>query len=556
MKAEIWRIWAEYEKKMEAVAQRFNHSLLTAYKIAGDVTIASRDLNLFNIFQKWFIAEDGNNDKVPGSANPGQYLTQQWRLLRKEKLGDHWNDTAKIEEEFCVLRDWYSSRYSNEQRMAQGPTKQDVRSVAKIVSDVAKQAMLNRGIWVYAFIIDPKGRYSMISGWGKEYESMKMEYPSQITSQLHDVGILLGGEHIKAQISSNIPKDLKLLVVATSQVGNNRERKQALIPKILLYDIGHLNIPCLARFPWKNYADYVYKHQICIINWLEDVAAPGAGLKDVNQAVQKHGGPSPLTAVRIEELIWLKDTWARKEENPTPPQQITSKALRVVSWTEEEKNLPTKQQKDVALVKCVDGRTLTSVLHSKDWCKEQGSQMNNLKQKSKSRQKSPSPSSSESEHSPPPPPDLEEGRPPFTWSDEEEEPSGLQRHPEPSPFLSLMHRKQLSPIPPRLFIGYKSQQQYLQSSDAEMSYEEVDNNQTRQPRPLHSSQRPGSSRLWNGPRPKRPREDSNGQSAQNCVKKVKGAERRKLDFGKLLKCRRKVREGYSVMAFCLYPGLS
>ncbi|KAK7434144.1 hypothetical protein VKT23_020370 [Stygiomarasmius scandens] len=336
MKAEIWKIRADYEERMEAVAQRFNHSLQSAYKIAGDVTIASRDPNLFNIFQKWYVAEDGKNKKIPESVNPGQYLSQQWQELRRAQLGEHWNDPAKVEEEFASLRQWHSSRYSNDPKMTKGPTKHDVRAVAKIISDVAKQATLNRGIWVYAFIVDPTGHHSMISGWGKEYENMKVAFPSQITSQLHDVGILLGGEHIKAQIGSAVSAELKSLVVAAAEVGNDRDRERALVPKILLHDIGTLGIKHPARFPWKNFSDYAYKHQIRILNWPEDIAAPGAGLKDVNHAVRKTGGPSSLTAARIEELLWLKDAWARKDSNPTPPEHITSKALRVVSWSEGE----------------------------------------------------------------------------------------------------------------------------------------------------------------------------------------------------------------------------
>ncbi|KAK7434496.1 hypothetical protein VKT23_020180 [Stygiomarasmius scandens] len=126
MKAEIWKIRAEYEEKMEAVAQQFNHSLQSAYKIAGDVTIASRDPNLFNIFQKWYVAEDGKNAKIPESVIPGQYLAQQWQQLRQTRLGEDWNNTAKVEEEFASLREWHSSWYSNNPKMTKGPTKHDV----------------------------------------------------------------------------------------------------------------------------------------------------------------------------------------------------------------------------------------------------------------------------------------------------------------------------------------------------------------------------------------------------------------------------------------------
>ncbi|KAK7438739.1 hypothetical protein VKT23_017869 [Stygiomarasmius scandens] len=359
--------------------------------------------------------------------------------------------------------------------MTKGPTKHDVRAVAKIISDgYAKQATLNRGIWVYAFVVDPTGHHSMISGWGKEYENMKVAFPSQITSQLHDVGILLGGEHIKVQIGSAVSAELKSLVLTAAEVGNDRDCERGLVPKILLYDIGSLGIKHPARFPWKNFSNYAYKHQIRIMNWPEDLAAPGAGLKDVNQAVSKTGGPSSLTATRIEELLWLRDAWARKDANPTPPEHITSKALRVVSWSDEEKNLSPEKQKDVALVKCSDGRTLTSVLNSKQWRKQQNLPADESDAENP-KNTSPSPSSPgrSLSRSPSCPPEFfEEGRPPFAFSDEEEQ-QQLRMHPEPTPFSSPVRRAEPSRLhSDRLFIGAETQQQFLQSSDGEMGPED------------------------------------------------------------------------------------
>ncbi|KAK7445991.1 hypothetical protein VKT23_014614 [Stygiomarasmius scandens] len=397
MKAEIWRVRADYEGKMEEIARQFNHTIQAAYRVAGDLMISSRDPNLFNLFQKWYVAEDGNNSKVPDSMNPGTFLSQKWQELRREKLGEDWEKPDKVEEEFAYLRKWHSDRYIKDPKMIKGPSRHDVKAVAKIISDVAKQATLNRGLWVYAFIIDPNGRYSMISGWGKEFESMKVTYPTQISSQLHDAFVLFGNEQLKVQYDSSIESELQLLIKDAAKVGSDRGRERALVPRILLYDIGHLDMNRPRRFPWKNFADYAYKNQIRIENWPEDILAPGAGLSGVNQAVPKNGGPSRLTAARINELPWLKNAWERREENPTPPQDITSKALRVVSWTEAEKRFSSADQKNVALVKCTDSRTLVSVLHSKDWRKEQGliAKKNvGRKEKGKSRKRTPTPTSS------------------------------------------------------------------------------------------------------------------------------------------------------------------
>ncbi|KAK7438727.1 hypothetical protein VKT23_017857 [Stygiomarasmius scandens] len=242
MKAEIWTIRAEYEQKMEAVALCHGHSLQSAYRIAGEISIVSRDPNLFNLFEKWWVAEDGNNSKVPGSMNPGTFFSQKWQESRREKLGDDWNVPDKVEEEFGFLRKWYSERYSKDLKMSKGPTRHDVKAVAKIVSDVAKQAALNRGVWVLGYVLDPNGRHSMVSGWGKPYESMKVEYPTQLASQLYDVGVLYGTKNLK-QMNAAADPELRDLVRSAAEVGNDRARERAIVPKILLYDLGAFCVP-------------------------------------------------------------------------------------------------------------------------------------------------------------------------------------------------------------------------------------------------------------------------------------------------------------------------
>ncbi|THU93249.1 hypothetical protein K435DRAFT_799827 [Dendrothele bispora CBS 962.96] len=470
MKAEIWKIRAAYEEQMEAVAKKFKRSLQA----------------------KWWVAESGNNGEIPRDANPGTFLGGKWVELRKEKLGDDWNNPESIEEEFGYLRTWHSDHYSNHPKMLKGPTKADVRAVAKIVSDIAKQATLNRGLWVYGYVVDPSGKHSMITGWGKEFEAMKIEYPNQLSLQLHDVGILLNGERIKAQISATVNDRLRQLVIAASNVGRDRGREP------------ELDVSCPKKFPWKTFPDFAFKNQIRIENWSEDIPAPGAGLKDVSHAIRKNGGPSQLTEARIKELIWLKEAWARKEEN-LPPERLSSKALQVVSWTDEEKALPNEEQADIALVKCVDGRTLLSVLNSPSWRIQSDGDDEEREEGTRSRKPAPKPQktrratsntrtssnsrqpasksrptvanenedsfrpSSRSSYRPPPPEDDVSAWMPFhASSDAEDNDNGVfRRHPEPTPFSSPIKTKANVHARSQLFLGADVQQRHLQSSDVE-----------------------------------------------------------------------------------------
>jgi hypothetical protein len=68
MLAELYKIRTEYEEGIEAIAQRFNRSAQAAYRAVGDSVVVSRDPNIFNIFEQWWVAEDGNNQKVPDSG--------------------------------------------------------------------------------------------------------------------------------------------------------------------------------------------------------------------------------------------------------------------------------------------------------------------------------------------------------------------------------------------------------------------------------------------------------------------------------------------------------
>ncbi|KAK7443808.1 hypothetical protein VKT23_015589 [Stygiomarasmius scandens] len=485
MRAEVLRLRAQYESKMQDIASRFKQSVHHAYQIAGEVTLASRDPNLFNIFEKWWVAETGHNGQLPKDVNPGTFFSEKWRDHRKETLGEAWNDSKKVEEEYTWLRAWFSERYSSDPKMMRGPTKADVKKVAGVVSDVAKQAMLNRGVLVFSFVIDPLGEHSMIAGWGKEFKALKTEHPTQITRQLQDVTTLVRHERINAEIGAAVSDELQNLALKASEVGTDREREQALVPQILLYDIGTLGIKA-KKFKWKSFANYAYRNQICIKNWPEGIPAPGSGLTRVNHAVPKAGGPSQLTLARIQELTLLREGWARKEENPSIPDHIQKLALRVVSWSDKDKALPPDQQKDVVLVTCVDGHTLTSVLHSTDWRSEQGqddtevgistSTKTNAQSKQKSKQKSKvnlkskTPVASEQNPttpSPPASPPHLEFEPPQYWQDycfSEAEDDNLRREPDPSPFSSPVRPDRGVP---NLFLAAQSQSRHLASSPTE-----------------------------------------------------------------------------------------
>ncbi|KAK7433721.1 hypothetical protein VKT23_020602 [Stygiomarasmius scandens] len=479
MQAEVWHLRTQYESEMQRIASRFGQPVHHAYKLAGEVTVRSRDPNLFNIFEKWWVAEGGNNGKLPNDVNPGTFFGEQWQNHRKETLGEAWNDSQKVEEEYAWLRTWFSDRYSNDPKMTRGPTKADVKKVAGVVSDVAKQAMLNRGVLVFSFVIDPVGEHSMIAGWGKEFKALKTEHPTQITRQLQDVTTLVRHERINAEVGAAVSDELQNLALKASEVGTDRERERALVPQILLYDIGTLGIKA-KKFKWKSFANYAYRNQICIKNWPEGIPAPGSGLTKVNHAVPKAGGPSQLTLARIQELMLLREGWARKEENPSIPDHIRKAALRVVSWSDEDKALPPNQQKDVALVSCVDGRTLTSVLHSTDWQTEQGQDdaevgvstntKTNPRSKQKPKLKSKTPVVSEQHPasptlSSPASPARLEVEPPQYWENycfSEAEDDNLRREPDPSPLSSPVRPERGAP---NLFLAARAQSRYLASSE-------------------------------------------------------------------------------------------
>jgi hypothetical protein len=110
-----------------------------------------------------------------------------------------------------------------------------------------------------------------------------------------------------------------------------------LLKKYLVhFSLEQLDISGPKKFPWSTYANFVYKNQIRIINWPEDLPAPGSGFTNVVQAFSKTKTRSTLIAKRIEEFVWLTEAWARGEDVSEAPEEISKNALRVVSWTDGE----------------------------------------------------------------------------------------------------------------------------------------------------------------------------------------------------------------------------
>ncbi|KAK7442278.1 hypothetical protein VKT23_016250 [Stygiomarasmius scandens] len=308
----------------------------------------------------------------------------------------------------------------------------------------------------------------MIAGWGREFKALKTKHPTQITQQLNDLTNMIGYERIRAESDAVVSRELKGLAFRAAEVGPDREQEWALVPQILLYDIAALGIQAPKRFLWKGYADWAYQHQVCIENWAEGIPAPGSGLTKVNEAVPKAGGPSQLTLARIQELLLMKEGWVRNEENPSIPEHITKAALQVVLWSDEDKALPSDQQKHVALVKCVDG-----MAEGEEEVEGPRSAKRVPNPKSKSAPKSKMGPTARRNQTPTPtpsPPPVEFEPAPY-WQDycfTESEGDDLRRNPDPTPF-SLPVRP--DGRAPNLFLGANTQSCYLDTSDDEPEFD-------------------------------------------------------------------------------------
>ncbi|KAJ7816404.1 hypothetical protein B0H13DRAFT_1923596 [Mycena leptocephala] len=183
-------------------------------------------------------------------------------------------------------------------------------------------------------------------------------YPSVIETQLK-----------KASTSGDATSD-----ASTSEwvsEGWNRDKGRAYIKDRLVADQGgrrgRQEIPDVL-----DLADHAFAKQVRIENWPDSMAADGRFPK---QGFQQ-------TAFSTSDLKEIIPPLEKAQGNPKYEDDSTvkvEKCLRVMEWTEDERNLPQAEQGDVPLVVSVKGNVLVKVANSKKFVAKTGTAVRQTK---------------------------------------------------------------------------------------------------------------------------------------------------------------------------------
>ncbi|THV01532.1 hypothetical protein K435DRAFT_793253 [Dendrothele bispora CBS 962.96] len=380
-RAEAQRNLEEYEAKQEALARAAGKPVSAIYRVAGDSRRRLRGWNLWNLWQKWLVHEEG-----------GQ--------MQGEKPN---------EEAFHWLVEWYEPLYEADARplIQKGLTKRQIEKVAQEFNSNSRHANRNLGVCCFGFIVDLYGDHSVMFGAGKEFEDMRARSHSQLSQYLTDVVAMLRNSSVNIRLGVDANSDHRWITAQAASIPLNsgKDAHRSFIPLVMRYDLSRF-APNEAwkkgKFKWNDFADLAFRHQARIINWHKLVGVPGTTLREFKNTV-----PMPIiyemTGPRLKELHQHASRYENGDDEVDILKEVDKNALRLVEWSQAEKELPLELQGEIPIVVATDGKTLTRVKNSKQWALQASSDTEDPKRKRKSKAKqkslpsrSPSPSCSRS----------------------------------------------------------------------------------------------------------------------------------------------------------------
>ncbi|KAK7434121.1 hypothetical protein VKT23_020345 [Stygiomarasmius scandens] len=378
VRAEAQRNYKEYEAKQRALALKAGKPLSAIFRAAGDSRKLLRNWNLWNLWQKWLVHVDGGQ-KEGESPTEGEdqnvWMKRRWEEKRREVLGEDWKDTKKVQDSFQWLIDWYEPLYqANALPIIQkGLTKRQIQSVAEDFNSYARHANRNVGLCCFGFIVDLHGEHSVMFGAGTEFEDMRGHSQTQLDQYLTDVVALVWVSNVNIRLHSNHGSDHQALVdyAAGVPLKANKDAHRKFLSFVLRYDLSQIDQSFnwkTGKFAWQTFANAAWKYCVRLVNWHKEVGVPGTTLQDLKTNVPIH----ILYEIGEARLIELKrhaKAYEEGKEEDEILEDIDDKALRIVPWDEEEKELAAEDQGKVPVVLSTEGKTLCRVKNSEKWVK-------------------------------------------------------------------------------------------------------------------------------------------------------------------------------------------
>ncbi|KAJ6606680.1 hypothetical protein DFH09DRAFT_1299890 [Mycena vulgaris] len=382
-----------FHSGIEDLARESGKSAQTIHRSLGTLLQPQRRPSAWNVFQRWYNHPDGCDAKKPddmskvewGRQTAEQYKTKFLSGLDGEATSD------RVFAHMPWLHAWVDEQRDAaiKYRIDQGAFGGDINKVATMVTKLLTLANAELGVHRFGFLVDTKDSKScaftgsdVVTELGKqgglytkkilkEYENKIGFMESQMCQRGKSSGVSAPPPSVGGDSATEDGGDSP---VSGSWVWLSFEKKfrrdvaRSFVKDSLVVD----QVQILLRrgditekdahtyhMHW-TWADHAWANQFRIVGWLDMMT--GAG-----QYPQKNFTQTTFSTEQLRLILPPMEKVLGCPELLQNAKVDTSKRLRVVEWTEEEKNLPLPEQYDVPLVTTVNGSVLLKVAGSRKY---------------------------------------------------------------------------------------------------------------------------------------------------------------------------------------------
>ncbi|KAJ7792367.1 hypothetical protein B0H13DRAFT_1935737 [Mycena leptocephala] len=299
----------------------------------------------------WKSAPDGRNDMMPDDRVERQGGRDYKQALRDSGIEpDDKPDTAHILEALPYLRQWADNSRTAvlDYRIESGAFAGDVNKVVAMLTKLCTLAYDELGLHAFGHVID------VADGQSRAFN--RLDQRKTLREYEHKIGVI-ETQLKKVSTSGDATSDASPSEWVSE--GWNRDKGRAYIKDRLVLIRIYLELTTIsvtieiARGDLKAEDEAARKYQIWVLpkQGFQQTAFSTSDLKEIIPPLEKaQGNPKYADDSRVK----------------------VEKCLRVVEWTEDERDLPQAEQGDVPLVVSVKGNVLVKVASSKKFVAKTG----------------------------------------------------------------------------------------------------------------------------------------------------------------------------------------
>ncbi|KAJ7434986.1 hypothetical protein FB451DRAFT_1418475 [Mycena latifolia] len=355
-----------YLGQVKALAKECGKSPDTLHRSIGSKVKGMKRPSPWNLYQSYHSEAHPQPDDMTGE-DYNALCNTRFRALGREVT----KDLDSFYRAMPEIKEWNDKTMANAtaEWRNKGKFKAKVTKAMKPLIGQAHLVSQTMDVHVWGFVIDTGGQASFMWGSTDEFKTLRTEYESTLTEGMMDYQHILGHIAMEKHTRNGGPPVMGLLrpqEFVSKEGEGQRDAQRCLFAKImsmmLVMSLTAAGSPPPAPAKFKmvwgpKFLDLAYKNQFKLVNYpmaladLQLVIGGDFGLKKIGIAQYKEFMPA-LEKAQLN---------SRDDDEDDEDTDV----MMMVPWEDAEKEMSPEEQREIALVSTVNGKTLKAVKDSK-----------------------------------------------------------------------------------------------------------------------------------------------------------------------------------------------